>query len=124
MICEATRVFFYASLLPCCQDQKVSWHATPFEERLLKVLSDEKPRHERFVCLFFSVTTLRVRAGAESCLGCSVFRFGVLLVTGAARCVRMKWNHVGVLMPVCNCMVVHLARRISGKLIHLEENAE
>ncbi|XP_066325002.1 protein JASON-like isoform X3 [Miscanthus floridulus] len=29
------------------EDQKVSWHATPFEERLLKVLSDEKPRHER-----------------------------------------------------------------------------
>jgi hypothetical protein len=53
-----------------------------------------------------------------------VFRFGVLLVTGAARCVRMKWNHVGALMPVCNCMVVYLARRISGKLIHLEENAE
>jgi hypothetical protein len=53
MICEATRVFFYASLLPCCQDQKVSWHATPFEERLLKVLSDEKPRHERFVFFFF-----------------------------------------------------------------------
>ncbi|RLM78795.1 protein JASON-like isoform X2 [Panicum miliaceum] len=29
------------------EDQKVSWHATPFEERLLKVLSDEKPHHER-----------------------------------------------------------------------------
>ncbi|XP_062217259.1 protein JASON-like isoform X2 [Phragmites australis] len=29
------------------EDQKVSWHATPFEERLLKVLSDEKPLHER-----------------------------------------------------------------------------
>lgn len=29
------------------EDQKVSWHATPFEERLLKVLSDEKPHHQR-----------------------------------------------------------------------------
>ncbi|CAN6271570.1 unnamed protein product [Urochloa humidicola] len=29
------------------EDQKVSWHATPFEERLMKVLSDEKPLHER-----------------------------------------------------------------------------
>ncbi|XP_062223990.1 protein JASON-like isoform X2 [Phragmites australis] len=29
------------------EDQKVSWHATPFEERLLKVLSDEKPQHGR-----------------------------------------------------------------------------
>uniref|UniRef100_A0A0A9DDF5 Protein JASON n=1 Tax=Arundo donax TaxID=35708 RepID=A0A0A9DDF5_ARUDO len=29
------------------EDQKVSWHATPFEERLLKVLSDEKPCRER-----------------------------------------------------------------------------
>ncbi|KAK1612521.1 hypothetical protein QYE76_036194 [Lolium multiflorum] len=28
------------------EDQKVSWHATPFEERLLKVLSDE-PNHPR-----------------------------------------------------------------------------
>uniref|UniRef100_A0A453SYS6 Protein JASON n=1 Tax=Aegilops tauschii subsp. strangulata TaxID=200361 RepID=A0A453SYS6_AEGTS len=25
------------------EDQKVSWHATPFEERLLRVLSDEQP---------------------------------------------------------------------------------
>uniref|UniRef100_A0A0E0CG88 Protein JASON n=1 Tax=Oryza meridionalis TaxID=40149 RepID=A0A0E0CG88_9ORYZ len=29
------------------EDQKVSWHATPFEERLMKVLSDEKPHHQR-----------------------------------------------------------------------------
>ncbi|KAF8691168.1 hypothetical protein HU200_040282 [Digitaria exilis] len=29
------------------EDQKVNWHATPFEERLMKVLSDEKPCHER-----------------------------------------------------------------------------
>ncbi|XP_047075837.1 protein JASON-like [Lolium rigidum] len=29
------------------EDQKVNWHATPFEERLMKVLSDEKPKHER-----------------------------------------------------------------------------
>ncbi|KAL6629904.1 hypothetical protein ACP70R_029669 [Stipagrostis hirtigluma subsp. patula] len=29
------------------EDQVVSWHATPFEERLLKVLSDEKPRLQR-----------------------------------------------------------------------------
>ncbi|CAO2044678.1 unnamed protein product [Urochloa humidicola] len=29
------------------EDQKVSWHATPFEERLMKVLSDEKLLHER-----------------------------------------------------------------------------
>ncbi|KAJ1278048.1 hypothetical protein BS78_04G050200 [Paspalum vaginatum] len=29
------------------EDQRVNWHATPFEERLLKVLSDEKPRLER-----------------------------------------------------------------------------
>ncbi|CAL4971170.1 unnamed protein product [Urochloa decumbens] len=29
------------------EHQKVSWHATPFEERLMKVLSDEKPLHER-----------------------------------------------------------------------------
>ncbi|XP_039788325.1 protein JASON-like isoform X3 [Panicum virgatum] len=29
------------------EDQKVNWHATPFEERLMKVLSDEKPLHER-----------------------------------------------------------------------------
>lgn len=29
------------------EDQRVSWHATPFEERLLKVLSDEKPHHQR-----------------------------------------------------------------------------
>ncbi|XP_039788324.1 protein JASON-like isoform X2 [Panicum virgatum] len=27
--------------------EKVNWHATPFEERLMKVLSDEKPLHER-----------------------------------------------------------------------------
>lgn len=29
------------------EDQKVNWHATPFEERLMKVLSDEKPHHQR-----------------------------------------------------------------------------
>ncbi|TVU32736.1 hypothetical protein EJB05_24492 [Eragrostis curvula] len=29
------------------EDQVVSWHATPFEERLLKVLSSEKPSLER-----------------------------------------------------------------------------
>ncbi|CAM0946637.1 unnamed protein product [Alopecurus aequalis] len=29
------------------EDQRVNWHATPFEERLMKVLSDEKPKHER-----------------------------------------------------------------------------
>ncbi|KAM3228429.1 hypothetical protein ACQJBY_059842 [Aegilops geniculata] len=29
------------------EDQRVSWHATPFEERLMKVLSDEKPHHQR-----------------------------------------------------------------------------
>lgn len=52
MIREATRCFFTLVFCPVAQDQKVSWHATPFEERLLKVLSDEKPRHERFV--FFS----------------------------------------------------------------------
>uniref|UniRef100_A0A0E0JW17 Protein JASON n=1 Tax=Oryza punctata TaxID=4537 RepID=A0A0E0JW17_ORYPU len=33
------------------EDQKVSWHATPFEERLLKVLSDEKPHHQRFLLM-------------------------------------------------------------------------
>jgi hypothetical protein len=31
------------------QDQKVSWHATPFEERLEKALSEEKLLSERFV---------------------------------------------------------------------------
>uniref|UniRef100_A0A453NG49 Protein JASON n=2 Tax=Aegilops tauschii subsp. strangulata TaxID=200361 RepID=A0A453NG49_AEGTS len=29
------------------EDQRVNWHATPFEERLMKVLSDEKPHHQR-----------------------------------------------------------------------------
>ncbi|XP_037461698.1 uncharacterized protein LOC119332637 [Triticum dicoccoides] len=29
------------------EDQKVSWHATPFEERLLRVLSDEQPNAPR-----------------------------------------------------------------------------
>ncbi|KAF7078372.1 hypothetical protein CFC21_082820 [Triticum aestivum] len=29
------------------EDQRVNWHATPFEKRLMKVLSDEKPHHQR-----------------------------------------------------------------------------
>jgi hypothetical protein len=29
------------------QDQRVHWHTTPFEERLLKVLSDEEHRPPR-----------------------------------------------------------------------------
>jgi hypothetical protein len=33
------------------QDQKVSWHATPFEERLEKALSEEKLLSERFLDL-------------------------------------------------------------------------
>lgn len=34
------------------QDQKVSWHATPFEERLEKALSEEKSLSERFLGFF------------------------------------------------------------------------
>lgn len=33
------------------QDQKVSWHATPFEERLEKALSEDKLTAERYVIL-------------------------------------------------------------------------
>jgi hypothetical protein len=31
----------------CIQDQKVSWHATPFEERLEKALSEESVISQR-----------------------------------------------------------------------------
>lgn len=37
------------------QDQKVSWHATPFEERLEKALSDEKLFPQRSI---FTVSNL------------------------------------------------------------------
>jgi len=40
---ETTSLFFFP------QDQKVSWHATPFEERLEKALSEEKLLSERFL---------------------------------------------------------------------------
>lgn len=33
------------------QDQKVSWHATPFEERLEKALSEESFISQRYVSL-------------------------------------------------------------------------
>lgn len=44
-------------LLLVVQDQKVSWHATPFEERLEKALSEDKLIAERYdilcsICLF------------------------------------------------------------------------
>lgn len=32
------------------QDQKVSWHATPFEERLEKALSEESVITQKYAC--------------------------------------------------------------------------
>jgi hypothetical protein len=44
IICALSPFSFVVS-----QDKVVSWHATPFEERLLKVLSSEKPSLERYL---------------------------------------------------------------------------
>ena len=41
--------------LSCLQDQKVSWHATPFEERLEKALSDESLISQRFVYFVLAI---------------------------------------------------------------------
>ncbi|KAL6888728.1 hypothetical protein ACP4OV_009754 [Aristida adscensionis] len=49
------------------EDQIVSWHATPFEERLMKVLSDEKPRHQRSGRSVGSSSTLRKMLNRELC---------------------------------------------------------
>lgn len=40
--------------MPYLQDQKVSWHATPFEERLEKALSEETSISQRYV-MFLSL---------------------------------------------------------------------
>ena len=43
----------------------MNWHATPFEERLMKVLSDEKPKHERYVsCIFFAANAFTICTAA------------------------------------------------------------
>lgn len=39
-------------ILSSLQDQKVSWHATPFEERLEKALSEKHIISQRYVKLF------------------------------------------------------------------------
>ncbi|RRT71857.1 hypothetical protein B296_00025119 [Ensete ventricosum] len=41
------------------EDQKVSWHATPFEERLEKALSDENSLPKRSPTIFFLLLDLR-----------------------------------------------------------------
>lgn len=38
----------HLSCVDCLQDQKVKWHATPFEERLNKALSEEKHLSQRY----------------------------------------------------------------------------
>ena len=71
----------------------MNWHATPFEERLMKVLSDEKPHHQRYILLHY-IPLLALSADIS--------------IRGA------NMN----MMNDCDC-----ARKISGKLIHLEEDA-
>lgn len=84
-------------MFPCCQDQKVSWHATPFEERLMKVLSDEKPLHERSVCYNPAYIYLSVQSAVR---GVAVLSFRYLDVT---RAVRSAGSHIpiGLLISVC-----------------------
>ena len=100
---------FFTPVLFCCQDQKVSWHATPFEERLLRVLSDEEPLHERYVAVLFFLFERRYVA--------------VLITPFCTRwcpCVKdifvVSVFTLGVMVPS--------RRKISEMLIHLEEKAE
>jgi hypothetical protein len=87
----------------------VSWHATPFEERLLKVLSSEKPCLERYLAIPSYLCT-------KCCLKCaaSVFFYIYNLVV----CSRIK------LASYLYSSILTLCRKINGKLIDLEENAE
>jgi hypothetical protein len=77
------------------QDKVVSWHATPFEERLLKVLSSEKPSLERYfavllrfvqiqfpvihVCILESSLRPELSQSLESCLYSSVLSYDHVL---------------------------------------------
>ena len=46
VFCRIFLITFQMGL--CFQDQKVSWHATPFEERLEKALSEESIISQRY----------------------------------------------------------------------------